>query len=133
MGESVTKKDKEIRVLLVDDDRDFAQLMSHWLQQQGCSITVAYGGEEGIKKIKEDAPDIVFLDVIMPNMDGFTALRKIREFNSTLPVILMSSYLEDRGVGKKSNAFGMSGFFGKGDEFSRALTLLHEALKIDKK
>jgi len=133
MEESANKRDKVIRILVVDDDRDFAQLMSHWLQQQGFSTTVAYDGGECIKKIKEDAPDIVFLDVIMPTLDGFTTLKKIREFNSTLPVIMMSSYLEDRGAGKRPSPFGMSGFFGKGDEFSRALTLLQEVLKIGKK
>ena len=124
---------KKIRILLVDDEPDFAQSMSFWFKSKGFSVSLASNGEEALRVIKSNPPDIVFLDIIMPNIDGYTVLKLVREFNRTLPVIMMSAYEKESNVKKKTNFYGVFGFFNKEDEFSMALDLLRSALQLNEK
>lgn len=78
------------KILIVDDDKDIAGMLKNYLSSDGCDIAVCYDGVEGLKAVKEWQPSIVLLDVMMPNMDGYTALTKIREF-SNVPVILLTA------------------------------------------
>lgn len=78
------------KILIVDDDKDIAGMLKNYLSSDGCDIAVCYDGVEGLKAVKEWEPSIVLLDVMMPNMDGYTALTKIREF-SNVPVILLTA------------------------------------------
>ena len=123
--------DKQISILLVDDEEDFPQTFSYWLKRQGYAVSVAHNGLEALEKIKKDSPDIVFLDLVMPNMDGYEVLKLIREFNQELPVIVMSAYVEDSRLQKKIDFYGASGIFYKGDEFQEASTLIKSALKTE--
>ncbi len=118
-----------IKMLLVDDQLDFVQLMAFWFQEKGYSVTFTTSPEEALKIIKENTPDVAFLDLIMPNTDGVALLKKIREFNVSLPVIMMSSYIEDTRIEKKINVYKTSGVFYKGDDFLKAETLLEPILK----
>ena len=124
---------KKIRILFVDDEKDFVETMCFWFKSKGFSVSLASGGEEALRMIRGNPPDIVFLDIVMPNMDGYTVIKLIREFNKTLPVIMMSAYEKESNVKKKTNFYGVFGFFNKEEEFSRALDLLNSALKIDEK
>jgi CheY-like chemotaxis protein len=131
MGGNAKNKNNEIKILLVDDDPDYLQLMSLYLQSKGYSVTVACNGPESLQKIKEGSFDVVFLDVLMPTMDGFTVLKRIREFNENLPVIIMSSHIEESKIEKNLNFPGFMGFFYKTEDFSKALKLLKSAFKTD--
>ena len=122
---------QETRVLLVDDESDFTQPMSFWLKSKGYTVLVANNGEDAIKLIRDQSPDIVFMDLNMPVMDGATTLKKIREFNTTLPVIIISAYVEDKRVAQ-ATPFGVSGVFYKGGDFQDGLTLLESALRTHK-
>jgi two-component system alkaline phosphatase synthesis response regulator PhoP len=123
--------DKVIKVVLVDDETSFVEPMSLLFQEKGYSVSVVSNGKDALKKIKEDKPDIVFIDLIMPDMDGYTVLKKIREINQTLPVIMMSGYIEDTRVEKKINLQGVFATYYKGNDFSEALSLLKSALKLE--
>jgi two-component system alkaline phosphatase synthesis response regulator PhoP len=123
--------DKVIKVVLVDDETSFVEPMSLLFQEKGYSVSVVSNGKDALKKIKEDKPDIVFIDLIMPDMDGYTVLKKIREINQTLPVIMMSGYIEDTRVEKKINLQGVFATYHKGNDFSEALSLLKSALKLE--
>ena len=123
--------DKVIKVVLVDDETSFVEPMSLLFQEKGYSVSVFSNGKDALKKIKEDKPDIVFIDLIMPDMDGYTVLKKIREINQTLPVIMMSGYIEDTRVEKKINLQGVFATYHKGNDFSEALSLLKSALKLE--
>lgn len=78
------------KILIVDDDKDIAGMLKNYLSSDGCDIAVCYDGVEGLKAVKQWEPSIILLDVMMPNMDGYTALTKIREF-SNVPVILLTA------------------------------------------
>lgn len=124
--------DKSIKILLVDDEEDFRQLMAFWLESKGYAILTASNGQEAVKVVKNDAPDIIFLDLHMPVMDGVTALKEIRTFNKDVPVIVISAHTGDPKA-REAMAFGISGVFPKSNNFEEGLTLLESVLRTHKK
>lgn len=126
-----TKQKKEIKVMLVDDEPDFTQPMAFWLTSKGYAVVEVGDGKEALKKIKEEKPDIVFLDINMPVMDGITTLKEIRQFDKDIPVIFISAYVSDPRV-QEASGFGISGVFYKGSDFNEGLTLLETVLRTHK-
>lgn len=124
-------EDKKIKILLADDEADFRNLMTFWLNSKGYAVITAPNGEGAIKLIKDDKPDILLLDLRMPGMHGIEALKKIREFNKELPVIIISGYIEDPET-KDVQSYGVSGVFYKGKNFEKMLPLLESALRTHK-
>ncbi|MFA6384131.1 MAG: response regulator [Candidatus Omnitrophota bacterium] len=117
-----------VRALLVDDETDFRQLMAFWLKSKGYEVIEASNGQEAVVLARKDAPDVIFMDLNMPVMDGTEALKKIREFNKDVPVIIISAYVEDRKA-KEAMSSGISGVFYKGKDFQEGLALLEAALR----
>jgi CheY-like chemotaxis protein len=128
-GEAVERK---IRVLLVDDEPDFVESMSLWLKAKGYSVLVASSGEEAIKIIKEQAPQIVFLDIKMPAMDGIETLRRIREFNQRIPVIMITAYADEEKLAK-AQRLNISGFFSKDEDVKVLQDTIELTLKTYKR
>ena len=89
----------KIRVLLVDDDPDFIEANSIILEASGFEVLVASSGAEGLKKVEEEKPDVVVLDVMMENTDeGFAVARKIRrKLHSDVPIIMLTSVAQATG------------------------------------
>jgi len=125
--------DKKIKVLLVDDEADFLHPMTYFLESNGYSVSKASNGRDALRVIKEDTPDIVFLDIILPDLDGIAVLKRIREFNQTLPVVMMSAYVKDVDFERGLRLHGGTHIYYKSEDLSRALALLNDALKIDKR
>lgn len=100
----------EMRVLVVDDDADVRKLCGINLTWDGHEIISAAGGEEGLELIHSEAPDVVLLDVMMPDVDGLEALRRIRrsEESMDMPVVLISARvgIEDQIEGWAAGADG---------------------------
>jgi len=80
-------------ILIVEDDKFLRELISRKLSGEGFEVFGAVDGEEGIKKIKEGKPDLVLLDLILPGIDGFEVLARLREDPefSSIPVIILSN------------------------------------------
>ena len=81
-------------ILLVDDEDSIHLLYREELEEEGYAVFSAFTGEEALTKLEESPFDLVILDINMPGMNGLEALRKIKEINLTLPVILSSAYQE---------------------------------------
>jgi CheY-like chemotaxis protein len=124
---------KDIKVLLVDDEVDFTDTMSFWLESKGYSVLVNNDGESAVKTVKGSSPDIIFLDLNMPNMNGEETLKKIRAFDKELPVIIISAYIDDQKEMAEIRKLGISGVFYKGKDFKEGLELLEVALRSHKK
>ncbi|MBM3255209.1 MAG: response regulator [Candidatus Omnitrophica bacterium] len=124
--------DKKISVLLVDDEIDFTQPMSFWLQSKGYSVIVASDGRKAVEIVKKDSPDVVFMDLNMPGGDGVSAVKDIRAFDKEIPVIIISAYLDNERV-REVGPYGISGVFYKGADFKEGLALLESALRTHKK
>jgi CheY-like chemotaxis protein len=88
-GEETREKKK---VLVVDDELDFLSIMNFFLTLEGYLVETVSDGAEAIKSVKKDRPDLILLDVIMPIMDGYSALKELRQNNKTrdIPVIMLS-------------------------------------------
>ena len=85
-------KSKDRRILIVDDNEDFANYVQVILQQEGYQTTVAFSGEEALKAVAEGVPALMFLDLTMPGMDGFEVVRRLRmkpEWRE-IPVVILS-------------------------------------------
>ena len=123
---------KDIKILLVDDEQDFTQPMSFWFESKGYSVIVASDGQSAIQMIKSKKPDIVFLDLNMPVMDGIETLKRIRKFNKEIPVIIISAYVDPQKIAEMK-PYGISGVFYKGEEFDKGLTLLESTLRTHKR
>jgi DNA-binding response OmpR family regulator len=93
------------RLLLVDDDRALSAILSTALEEEGYSVTVAHDGLEGLRRFEADAPDLLILDVLMPEMDGLELCRRVRR-TSMVPIILLTSRGEevDRVTGLETGA-----------------------------
>jgi two-component system alkaline phosphatase synthesis response regulator PhoP len=92
--------DKKPKILLVDDDMDFIEATRTVLESEPCEIIVAHEGDEGLKKAREEKPDLILLDIIMPVKDGFTAAEQLKKDPqlSQIPVIMLTSF-SSRGQG----------------------------------
>lgn len=78
------------RILLVDDDRDFSNLLSLDLQRQNFEITAAHSGEEALELLRQNQFDLIVLDIMLPLMNAFETLIHLRQF-SEIPVIVLSA------------------------------------------
>ncbi|GAI07118.1 unnamed protein product [marine sediment metagenome] len=91
--------EKKAKILLVDDDIDFVESTKIILESKPYEVIVAYEGDEGLRKAREENPDLVLLDIIMPVKDGFTAAEQFKKDPqlSKIPVIMLTSYSSRKG------------------------------------
>ena len=82
------------KILLVDDEESIHLLYREELEEEGYEVHSALSGEEALEKINIISPDLVILDINMPGMNGIDVLRRLKEINQKLPVILSSAYQE---------------------------------------
>lgn len=80
------------RVLLVDDEKDFVEMLSMRLEETGQFVSAAYNGQQCLEKLKEQAIDVVILDIKMPGMDGIQTLRRIKSDFPLVEVILLTGH-----------------------------------------
>lgn len=81
------------KILLVDDEEDIVEFLSYNLEKEGFNVVTAVNGQEAIQKAKKELPDLIIMDVMMPKMDGMTAvqeIRKIKALEETIIVFLTS-------------------------------------------
>jgi PAS domain S-box-containing protein len=81
-----------IRVLVIDDAPDNRQLIERYLMKQGAEIKLASNGNEGLQKALETDPDLVLMDIQMPEMDGYTATSKLRSAGFKKPIIALTAH-----------------------------------------
>ena len=90
-------------ILLVDDDMDFLDAVSNLLKAKGYSVSLENDGRKGLAKAKELKPDLMLLDVMMPNSDGFDIAREMSqdEITNKIPVILLTGVRKAMGFAFK--------------------------------
>ena len=80
-----------MKVLLAEDDRDFGNILSQYVSINGFDVTLARDGKEAWEQFSKEKPDICVLDVMMPEMDGFTLGEKIKEASPEVPLIFLTA------------------------------------------
>lgn len=91
------------KILIIDDDLDTLRLVGLMLQRQGYQISAATNGQQGLEKAFEEDPDLILLDVMMPDMDGYEVTRRLRQNPSTFetPILMFTAktQLDDKVIG----------------------------------
>ena len=85
------------RILIVDDEPGLRELVRIKLEHEGFRVVQAGNGIEGLELVREEHPDLVILDVMMPEMDGWEMCRKLREF-SQLPVLMLTAKVQSKDI-----------------------------------
>ena len=95
-------KETKTKVLLIEDEEEVAELYRLKLTLDDYDVTVALSGQDGLEKAARISPEIIFLDIKMPEMDGFEVLRRLRESAKTkdIPVVILSNFDEQELIEK---------------------------------
>lgn len=114
------------RILLVDDEKDFVEMLTLRLQEIGEEVLQAYSGLESLEKLKETDIDVVILDVKMPGMDGIETLQEIKKRFPLVEVIMLTGHgtIETAVQGMKLGAYD---FLIKPADFDDLTTKLNKA------
>ena len=81
-----------MKILIVDDDLHIQRLYKDELEEEGYEIVVASTGKDALELFDKENPDIVTLDILMPDMDGISLLRKMKELKPSIPIIMSTAY-----------------------------------------
>ncbi len=102
------------RILLVDDSREFVATLKLFLEHKGFEVAGAYDGAQGLQRVKEQIPDLIILDVMMPKLDGWSTLTRLQSDEATaqIPVLMLTVLGESRSV-KISYDLGCTWFYSK--------------------
>ncbi len=116
---------KNYRVLVVEDEQDLAELLKLNLEIEGYKVALAPHGAIAIQKLKSESFDLVIMDIMMPKMDGFTAIQHVRLTNNDIPIMILSAsnQSQDRIKGLKS---------GADDYLAKPFELEELLLRVDK-
>lgn len=94
----------QAKIMLIDDDESLHVLVRRLAEDAGYAFCSAYGGEEGLKVLGSEKPDLLLLDVMMPGTNGFDACRQMREDGRRIPIIFLSAKgdIVDKSIGFKA-------------------------------
>ncbi len=120
------------KILLVDDNNDFLELISMRLRKWGYDFITAQDGKEAVTAVKEQKPDIVVLDYMMPDMDGVAALKEIRKIDKQLAVIMFTAYPNEE-VMRDVDKLGVAAFIPKLSIYTDTINSLKTALDMASK
>ena len=112
-------------ILIIDDESSITELMRIHLEEQGYEVCVAYNGMDAIEKIKQKMPDLITLDLMLPDIDGLSLLRFFQEKEQIkdIPIIIISIYGDERNI--IDNNVNIVNIMPKPIDFSK----LHEYIK----
>ena len=93
---NTTSEPSDIHILVVDDEEDVVEVVSHFLEQEGYTVQKAYDGEEALAKASPDI-DLILLDIMLPGVDGYEVCKRLRTRveTETIPIIFLSAKIEE--------------------------------------
>lgn len=122
--------EKRGSILIVDDDQDQVDVLAHRLKKQGFSTVLAHQGRVGLEKARQHRPDVVLLDLRLPDLDGFAVCEELVDSPETchIPIIIMSGLDQDNIV-RSSRTAGCEFFVRKPYDPNVLLTLIQHAIQ----
>jgi two-component system, OmpR family, alkaline phosphatase synthesis response regulator PhoP len=125
---------KNLKVLLVEDDKDILDLYAISFQREGFIVYTANDGKQAIEKFHDKEPDILLLDIMMPNVDGYAVLREVRKDHKKYVPVMMLTNLNMEHFAKEESvdqvdAYLIKSNFTPSEVVQRAI----EVLRLNKK
>ncbi|HEV8129509.1 MAG TPA: response regulator [Candidatus Eisenbacteria bacterium] len=126
----MTQEPPKARVLVVDDEPDLVRILEFGLKAAGYQVETANDGQEGLKKAREQKPDIILLDLMLPKLDGYKVCRllKFDERYKHIPIMILSARTQE-GDQNLAHEMGANRFLTKPYEFSEILQHIQALLK----
>lgn len=121
------------KVLVVDDETDFVDIVRVRLEANNFEVTVAYDGEEALEKVREERPDIIVLDIMMPKINGFDVCRKLKidQNYKDIPIIMLTAKFQASDI-EFGAAVGADAYITKPFEPQVLLGKMRELLQKNK-
>lgn len=121
---------KKKKLLIIDDEMDLLLVLEKKLSAEGYSVVIADNGHDGIVLAKSYQPDLIILDVSMPDIDGGEVNRKLKDLPETkdIPVIFLTCLLEKKEERRNGNVIGSNIFFAKPYDMKKLLKAIEELL-----
>ena len=97
------------KILIVDDDPDLVEAVSTILESKGYEVSAAYGGFEGLEKAKTENPDLIVLDIMMPDKDGYVVCKELKEDPkyASIPILLLTAVVSKLSTTRYTQQMGM--------------------------
>lgn len=102
------------KILIAEDEKALARTLKLKLENAGYEITLVMNGDEALKELKSDCYDLLVLDLVMPGLDGFGVLERLRKMASKLPVVVLSNLSQPEDL-KRVSALGVSFYLIKSE------------------
>ena len=107
----MNKEKTSKKVLLVDDEAGFAELMRDLLEMDSYEVVVAYDGQEGLEKLQNFVPDVIISDIVMPRLSGFEMFKRVKASAGTasIPFLFITGFQDERVLAeaRKVGVFGI--------------------------
>ncbi|MBN1621140.1 MAG: response regulator [Endomicrobiales bacterium] len=120
---------KQYTAMVVDDEEHMQELLANFLNKEGLNVITASSGEDALNLYKEHKPDIIFLDISLPGMDGFDVVKKIREMKGKTAIYFISGISGDKLI-KKGEEMGAQGHLVKPISLKEMTKLLRTNLDL---
>ncbi|WP_442506078.1 response regulator [Novipirellula sp. SH528] len=117
------------RILIVDDNDDNRDVLKRRLERRGFDVVTAAGGREGIDQAEADSPDVILMDMNMPELDGWEATKLIRDKGITVPVIALTAHAMT-GDRERAIEAGCTDYHTKPVEMEKLLLLIENLLSV---
>ena len=104
------------RVLVVDDEQNFLELMAERLKSWDYQVITAPTAKDAIFLLQQESADIAILDYVMPDMDGFSLIRQIRQINNNIPIIMFTAHPDVSSI-KEAEKAHVRAFIPKSSEY----------------
>ncbi len=83
---------KNKNILIVDDDVDIVRIVTKMLSREEFNVDTACSGEEALEKVRDQRPDVLLLDIMMPRMNGIEVLRRVKEIDPSIRIIMITAF-----------------------------------------
>ncbi len=123
----MTRSGSSARLLVIDDDAAIRDSLRMILEYQGYAVMTAATGDEGAALVEREAPDLVFLDIKMPGMDGLEVLQRLTHLTDVMPIVVMSGHATI-STAVEATRLGAFDFMEKPLETERVLVLVRNAV-----
>ena len=121
------EKDKLLKILLVDDERGFVDVISKRMSKRNIDVTKAYSGKEALQALRKTDFDAVVLDLKMEDMDGIEILKIFKKIVPDLPVIMLTGHGSEEAA-RDGNGLGASDYLTKPCDFEELIVKIQEVI-----